>query len=72
MRSYNITEFVEQGYEVKLVDPIKRNAPDFSKHLNELAHWTEEHTNGTYLIMLRSVVFKLERDALIFKLKYGC
>lgn len=38
----------------------------------EVLHWIYEHTSGEFICTLEHVVFKEEKDALMFKLSYHC
>jgi hypothetical protein len=71
VRSFDIIDFAEASTVVNLAVPYKGPNSDFSARVDEMAKWTDIHCEGAYLIMLTTVIFKLERDALIFKLKYG-
>ena len=73
-RSFDILDFKDECYEVKLDDPLKvgddLTPDDFDEKLNQLVAWLEPRSTGQYLILIKTVWFTYEADAIMFRLGY--
>ena len=58
-------------YSVKVDIPLHGDGAEFGSRITELEEWADKHCSDQYVVMFRSIVFSSEKDALIFKLKYG-
>lgn len=72
MRIYDPSSVLDwHEFQVKLAEPFSGTEPDMTGRMDAMQEWTDLHCEGEYIILLGLVVFQLEGDALIFKLKYG-
>lgn len=76
MRSFDIFDFAgdDKSFTVTLAKPLFGPGvflPNGTTDLTQITDWADAHCKGDYIILLTSVAFKREADALIFKLKYG-
>jgi hypothetical protein len=70
-RSYDLEDFADEWYEVELSEPILHDdGPLFVEKINQIEAWADVHTTDKYLIMLKHVIFKREKDAMLFRLGY--
>ena len=73
MRSFDLTKFADnKTTKVRLRNPFTGLNSNFDGKVDRMAEWTDARTEAPYLILLDTVLFRLESDAVIFKLKYGC
>lgn len=70
MRSYDIFDFADTSFTVRLAVPLTADKL-LVNSMVQIEEWCDLHCEDEYIILLYSVLFKLETDALIFKLKYG-
>jgi len=69
-RSLDPEDFYEgEQYEVQLGYNI--SGRDFDNELDRIDMWIKERCEGSYLILLKSVWFSSEKDALIFRIGYA-
>jgi len=71
MRSYDVMDFVSYSISVQLAEQFIGRDENFIVKMDAMEKWTDIHCEGDYIIMLGSVMFNNEADAIIFKLKYG-
>lgn len=75
-RTFDINDFSEYDYVVKMEvpfqasDPNDRNDKIFKRKMKRMQEWLDLFCRDKYLILLESVHFISERDAMIFKLGY--
>ena len=75
-RTFDLISFGEgETYTVTLGTPLFQygyeGTHDIIPRIDSIQEWTDLHCEGDYIILVTSVAFKLEKDAFIFKLKYG-
>jgi len=71
-RSVDPKDFYEgEQYEVQLGYEITDGDLSFDSELDRVDTWISERCEGTYMILIRSVWFNLEKDALIFRIGYA-
>ena len=75
MRTFDLISFGEgETYTVKLGSPLFQEGiagPNIIPKIDRIQEWADSHCEGDYIILVTSVSFKLAKDAMIFKLKYG-
>jgi len=73
LRTIDIMKFQDGSFDVNLMDPLESYYTDqeIAERIDNIFRWCEVHCEGPYIILMQSVMFKLETDALIFKLKFG-
>ena len=57
------------GNSVRLHMPLTSH--NMVAKMRDIQTWADVHCKGNYIILMGTVIFEFECDALIFKLKYG-
>jgi len=74
-RSYDPADFYESVYSITLPDDLQpRGSLEdrvFRMKLSNISSWIDQHCEGAYMILIKSVWFESDKDALIFKMGYA-
>jgi len=72
MRIYDATKCLDwHKHEIRLAKPFVGIEVNMIARMHTMQNWADYYCQGEYIMLLNIVVFELEGDALIFKLKYG-
>ena len=71
MRSFDLQTLVDDDYVVVKLNEELAGDINMPSQLKEIEEWMDPRSEDEYIILMQTVLFKSERDAAIFKLKYG-
>ena len=71
-RSHDLADFGDSMIAVSWAEPIDDRGAEYCyNQIGTIDQWGEDNCRGKFLILTSHVLFTNERDALIFKLKFG-